>query len=57
MTGAHGVFESYGDFSNITAASFLGAQGKKTPVFVRFSTVAGSRGMIVYGPPLAFEWR
>lgn len=44
MTGAHGVFESYGDFSNITAASFLGAQGKKTPVFVRFSTVAGSRG-------------
>ncbi|TID16573.1 mycelial catalase Cat1 [Venturia nashicola] len=42
--GAHGVFESYGDFSNITAASFLGAQGKKTPVFARFSTVAGSRG-------------
>lgn len=44
MIGAHGVFESYGDFSNVTAASFLGAQGKKTPVFVRFSTVAGSRG-------------
>lgn len=44
ITGAHGVFESYGDFSNITAASFLGAAGKKTPVFVRFSTVAGSRG-------------
>ncbi|KAL4862956.1 catalase B [Aspergillus spectabilis] len=42
--GAHGVFTSYGDFSNITAASFLGSEGKETPVFVRFSTVAGSRG-------------
>ncbi|PGH17472.1 catalase B [Helicocarpus griseus UAMH5409] len=42
--GAHGVFTSYGDYSNITAASFLGAKGKETPVFVRFSTVAGSRG-------------
>ncbi|KAF1981349.1 catalase-domain-containing protein [Aulographum hederae CBS 113979] len=42
--GAHGVFESYGDFSNITGASFLNKPGKKTPVFVRFSTVAGSRG-------------
>jgi catalase len=42
--GAHGIFTSYGDYSNITAASFLSAQGKQTPVFVRFSTVAGSRG-------------
>ncbi|KAF2674331.1 catalase-domain-containing protein [Microthyrium microscopicum] len=42
--GAHGVFESYGDFSNITAASFLSKAGKKTPTFTRFSTVAGSRG-------------
>ena len=42
--GAHGTFTSYSDFSNITAASFLNAEGKKTPVFVRFSTVAGSRG-------------
>ncbi|CAG8950293.1 hypothetical protein HYFRA_00006786 [Hymenoscyphus fraxineus] len=42
--GAHGTFTSYGDWSNITAASFLGAAGKTTPVFVRFSTVAGSRG-------------
>jgi catalase len=44
VVGAHGVFESYGDYSNITAASFLSAPGKQTPVFVRFSTVAGSRG-------------
>ncbi|KAK2760020.1 hypothetical protein FQN54_002756 [Arachnomyces sp. PD_36] len=43
-TGAHGVFTSYGDYSNITAASFLSAADKETPVFVRFSTVAGSRG-------------
>ncbi|KAJ3482256.1 hypothetical protein NLG97_g7619 [Lecanicillium saksenae] len=43
-TGAYGTFTSYGDFSNITAASFLGAKDKKTPMFVRFSTVLGSRG-------------
>ncbi|PQE17116.1 Catalase mono-functional heme-containing protein [Rutstroemia sp. NJR-2017a BBW] len=42
--GVHGTFTSYGNWSNITAASFLGAEGKQTPVFVRFSTVAGSRG-------------
>ncbi|PGH23030.1 hypothetical protein AJ80_02945 [Polytolypa hystricis UAMH7299] len=42
--GAHGVFTSYGDFSNITAASFLSTEGKQTPMFVRFSTVAGNRG-------------
>ncbi|KAF2099499.1 catalase-domain-containing protein [Rhizodiscina lignyota] len=44
--GAHGVFTSYADWSNITAASFLGAAGKETPVFIRFSTVAGSRGSV-----------
>ncbi|RCI16277.1 hypothetical protein L249_2177 [Ophiocordyceps polyrhachis-furcata BCC 54312] len=42
--GAYGTFTSYGSFSNITAASFLSAEGKKTNCFVRFSTVAGSRG-------------
>ncbi|KAM0562258.1 hypothetical protein ACHAPJ_002705 [Fusarium lateritium] len=42
--GAHGTFTSYGDYSNITAASFLSSKGKRTPTFVRFSTVAGSRG-------------
>ncbi|KAI9344440.1 catalase-like domain-containing protein [Pilaira anomala] len=42
--GVHGYFESYGDYSNITAAKFLGEAGKKTPMFVRFSTVLGSRG-------------
>ncbi|PKS11958.1 hypothetical protein jhhlp_001254 [Lomentospora prolificans] len=42
--GAYGKFVSYGDFSNITSANFLNAEGKETPVFVRFSTVLGSRG-------------
>ncbi|KAL4739040.1 catalase B [Aspergillus similis] len=42
--GAHGVFTSYGNFANITSASFLSNEGKQTPVFVRFSTVVGSRG-------------
>ncbi|KAK9685337.1 hypothetical protein K7432_015528, partial [Basidiobolus ranarum] len=42
--GAHGYFQSYGDYSNITAAKFLRNPDVKTPVFVRFSTVLGSRG-------------
>ncbi|KAI8383079.1 catalase-like domain-containing protein [Blakeslea trispora] len=41
--GVYGEFESYSDWSNITAAHFLRTQ-EKTPVFVRFSTVLGSRG-------------
>jgi catalase len=40
---AHGVFEGYGSASAVTSAGFL-AKGKETPVFVRFSTVLGSRG-------------
>ncbi|KAJ5961168.1 uncharacterized protein N7479_008318 [Penicillium vulpinum] len=47
--GAHGTFTSYGDWSNITAASFLSAKGKQTPMFTRFSTVAGSRGSVDTG--------
>jgi catalase len=41
--GAHGTFRSYGSASNITRAGFL-AKDVETPVFVRFSTVLGSRG-------------
>ena len=41
--GAHGMFESYGSAASVTKAGFL-AEGKQTPVFVRFSTVLGSRG-------------
>ncbi|MEV4703361.1 catalase [Actinoplanes sp. NPDC049316] len=41
--GAHGVFVGYGTAADVTKAGFL-AKGKETPVFVRFSTVLGSRG-------------
>jgi catalase len=41
---AHGVFESYGTAAGVTKAGFLGKKGLQTPVFVRFSTVLGSRG-------------
>jgi catalase len=40
---AHGFFEAYGNASSVTKAAFL-AKGKRTDVFVRFSTVLGSRG-------------
>ncbi|MFJ5806321.1 catalase [Streptomyces sp. NPDC093093] len=40
---AHGVFQGYGTASKVTKAAFL-AKGVETPVFVRFSTVLGSRG-------------
>ncbi len=42
-TGAHGVFVSSGEGSKYSSAGFL-KEGVETPVFVRFSTVAGSRG-------------
>lgn len=43
-SGAHGVFKVYQDMSALTRAAFLCDPGAETPVFVRFSTVAGSRG-------------
>lgn len=43
-SGAHGFFESYRDLSRITRAAPFQGEGKITPVFVRFSTVAGERG-------------
>ncbi|WDF66785.1 catalase [Sphingobacterium oryzagri] len=43
-SAAHGYFELYEDLSDYTRAGVLTAVGKKTPVFVRFSTVAGSKG-------------
>src|SRR3954465_7649765 len=42
-TGVHGYFESYGNASELTSADFL-QPGRRPPVFVRFSTVVGSRG-------------
>jgi catalase len=43
-SAAHGYFESYQDLSDLTRAAPFAAAGKRTPVFVRFSTVAGERG-------------
>lgn len=42
--GAHGYFEVTNDISKYTKASFLGEVGKRTPMFIRFSTVAGELG-------------
>ncbi|WP_432710346.1 catalase [Pedobacter sp.] len=43
-SAAHGVFKVYESQSAITKAHFLLDPNVETPVFVRFSTVAGSRG-------------
>jgi len=43
-SGAHGYFESYKSLSSLTQAAPFAEPGKRTPVFVRFSTVAGERG-------------
>jgi catalase len=43
-SGAHGVFRVTEDLSELTKAKFLTDTSTETPVFVRFSTVAGSRG-------------
>ncbi|MDR9751246.1 catalase HPII [Pseudomonas sp. SZMC_28357] len=42
--GAHGYFQSYENHAALTKAGFLQDPQKKTPVFVRFSTVQGPRG-------------
>ncbi|TMS58811.1 catalase [Imbroritus primus] len=43
-SAAHGYFECYAPLTDITCASLFAEAGKRTPVFVRFSTVAGERG-------------
>lgn len=42
--GAHGFFETYDSLAEYTSADIFQRGGEKTPVFVRFSTVAGSKG-------------
>ncbi len=42
--GAHGYFQVYESQAKLTKAGFLQDPSLKTPVFARFSTVAGSRG-------------
>lgn len=43
-SGAHGIFKLYKSLDKYTKAAFLNDTAAETPVFVRFSTVAGSRG-------------
>ena len=43
-SGAHGELVVTEDVTKFTKAHFLNSIGKKTPLFVRFSTVAGERG-------------
>jgi catalase len=43
-TGAHGYFQLYESLAQYTTAKVLTDTSLQTPVFVRFSTVAGSRG-------------
>lgn len=42
--GVHGFFQVYESMAQLTKAKFLQDPSVKTPVFVRFSTVVGSRG-------------
>ena len=42
--GAHGFFETTDSLSDITKADIFQRVGEKTEAFVRFSTVAGSKG-------------
>jgi catalase len=42
--GAHGYFETYASLNDLTRADIFQRKGEKTPLFVRFSTVAGNKG-------------
>ncbi|HUH26623.1 catalase [Gelidibacter sp.] len=43
-SGAHGYFELYESIAEFSKAGIFTDTSRKTPVFVRFSTVAGSKG-------------
>lgn len=45
-SGAHGYFELTRSLGKYTVAKVLSEKGKRTPVFVRFSTVAGGAGSV-----------
>jgi catalase len=51
--GAHGFFETYEALDDLTCADIFQRKGEKTPVFARFSTVAGNKG----SPDLARDVR
>src|SRR5450631_4484400 len=45
-SAAHGYFQPYKSMAHVTSAAFLADPGVKTPVFARFSTVAGGAGSV-----------
>lgn len=45
-SGAHGYFETLTSMAQYSSADFLQSVGTKTPVFARFSTVAGGAGSV-----------
>lgn len=45
-SAAHGYFELYESLADITKADIFQRAGEKTPVFTRFSTVAGGAGSV-----------
>jgi catalase len=45
-SAAHGFFETYESLADITKADLFQKAGQKTPVFTRFSTVAGGAGSV-----------
>ena len=51
--GAHGYFETYESLTSLTRADIFQRAGEKTPLFARFSTVAGNKG----SPDLARDVR
>ena len=46
--GAHGYFENYEPLADITRADLFSEPASSTPVFVRFSTVAGNKGRLTW---------
>ena len=45
-SAAHGYFQPYQSMAHVTSAAFLSDPAVKTPVFARFSTVAGGSGSV-----------
>jgi catalase len=45
-SAAHGFFECYESLADITKADLFSEKGKRTPLFTRFSTVAGGAGSV-----------
>src|SRR3984885_984347 len=45
-SAAHGFFENYESLASVTKADLFQRRRQKTPVFVRFSTVAGGAGSV-----------